>query len=483
MKNKVSFPIVGLLLVCALLCQPLNSQAWPYSKPKKYAAMFSLGGWCRDYSERLEIAVWIPGTKPEVYTEFEGWPLLRFGGKVPEPTHKYPLILISHDSMGNRFSLHDLAEALAREGFVVAAPTHGGDNMDDMSKAFTFDALLGKPRQLVLTLETLLDSSDFSPYIDARRIGVIGVGVGAAAALQLGGAAPKANGWAGYCADASPDDSYCQPVIRQLMDTLVADLKKFQASPMSFLLTPPLYSDDFTPPPPPAAPVAAVKAPAPGKNAAAKDKRTGKKPKNKVDSDNLTLPPNAEQLVEQLAEQLTEQRAGQPATQPTGQLAGQLAGSGKSSNATISAGFAQNTPAEPQKIPRSVKSLLLLTPGNSFFFTPDSLKADLPVAVFCAENDEVYPIEKHALPLSGVLPGMPYQVIFGKADHYSLLTPLPRKLTETLPELAGAASFKERQKILYKRDAEAILFFKATLGAPIELPPAPSSQPTVTEAE
>lgn len=457
MKYKISFTIFGLLLLGAMLCCPLNSQAWPYSKPKKYAALFSLGGWYKEYSERLEVAVWIPGIKPEVRTEFEGWPMLRFGGKVPEPTHRYPLILISHDSIGNRLSLYDLAEELAREGFVVAAPTHCGDNIDDMSKAFTFDAMLGRPRQLVLTLETLLNSPDFAPYIDPQRIGVIGVGVGAAAAMQLGGATPKADGWARYCAEAAPNDSYCQPVTRKLMDKLVEDMKVFQASDLGFLLTPPLHSSDFTPPPPLVPLVTAKTTVTTKNNPQTKDKRSGKKQKNKVDADNLTLPPNAEQQASKLASK----------------LAAQLTGNGKNSNSTAPAPFAQNLVAALPKTPRYIKSLLLLAPGNSFFFTPDSLKKDLPVAVFGAENDEIYPIERHTLPLSGILPGMPYQIIFNKADHYSLLTPLPRKLTETLPELAGAASAKAREKILQRRNAEAVLFFKATLGAPVELPPPP----------
>lgn len=460
MKNKIVFTIAifGLLLFGAMLCLPSHSQAWPYGKPKKFAALFSLGGWYKEYSERLEIAVWIPGIKPEVHTEFEGSPMLRFGGKVPEPTYRYPLILISHDSVGNRLSLYDLAEELAREGFVVAAPTHCGDNIDDMSKSFTFDALLGRPRQLVLTLETLLNSPDFYRYIDPQRIGVIGVGVGAASALQLGGATPNADGWSGYCADAAPGDSYCQPVIKQLIDKLSNDMRVFQASDLGFLLTPPLHSSDFTQPQLLFPEFTTKPAPA-AKTAEAKDKRAGKKQKNKTNAANLPQAPTAEQQASKLA----------------AQLAAKSDGTGR--NATSAAPFAQSLTSVLPKAPRYIKSLLLIAPGNSFFFTPDSLKRDLPVAVFGAENDELYPIEKHALPLSGILPGMPYQIIFNKADHYSLLTPLPRKLTETLPELAGSASPNEREKILKKRNAEAVLFFKATLGAPVALPPPP--QPVI----
>ena len=42
---------------------------------------------------------------------------------------KHPLILLSHDSAGSRFSLHELASELARNGFVVLAFTHPGDNV------------------------------------------------------------------------------------------------------------------------------------------------------------------------------------------------------------------------------------------------------------------------------------------------------------------------------------------------------------------
>ena len=40
----------------------------------------------------------------------------------------FPLVIISHGHAGSRFGHHDLAEQLARAGYVVAAVEHAGDS-------------------------------------------------------------------------------------------------------------------------------------------------------------------------------------------------------------------------------------------------------------------------------------------------------------------------------------------------------------------
>ena len=47
---------------------------------------------------------------------------------------QHPLVVLSHDSAGSRFSLHALASQLARNGFVVVAPTHAHDNVDSLKQ-------------------------------------------------------------------------------------------------------------------------------------------------------------------------------------------------------------------------------------------------------------------------------------------------------------------------------------------------------------
>jgi len=57
---------------------------------------------------------------------------------------KHPLILLSHGSGGSMFGHHDLAEALARHGYVVAMPEHAGDSFRDRSGFATDRVLLGR---------------------------------------------------------------------------------------------------------------------------------------------------------------------------------------------------------------------------------------------------------------------------------------------------------------------------------------------------
>lgn len=48
----------------------------------------------------------------------------------------FPLVIISHGSGGGNMNHRDLALHLARQGYVVAAPMHPGDNYKDTSGRF-----------------------------------------------------------------------------------------------------------------------------------------------------------------------------------------------------------------------------------------------------------------------------------------------------------------------------------------------------------
>ena len=183
----------------------------------------TLGVWLPEPQIRLDINVWYPSVRRTSEVDYGYWVLnVARNGKAQEG--QYPLLLLSHDSTGTRFSYHETAAYLAGLGFVVAAPTHVRDNMDNMPDLYTVRQLELRVRELVGTLDVLLHDEEMRNRIDPTRVGVLGYGVGATAALLLGGALLTPENWPSYCANAAPGDVFCAPWARPRMEKMVQAL-------------------------------------------------------------------------------------------------------------------------------------------------------------------------------------------------------------------------------------------------------------------
>ena len=122
---------------------------------------------------------------------------------------RYPLVVISHGSGGSALGHHDLAEVLARDGFIVASITHPKDNFADTSGIGTPDVFTGRPRQISAVLDGLLAGA-WGSHIDAHRIGVAGFSAGGYTALVLAGAVPRFDSLFGYCGRHPHDANLCR---------------------------------------------------------------------------------------------------------------------------------------------------------------------------------------------------------------------------------------------------------------------------------
>jgi len=133
----------------------------------------------------IDTAIWYPTTAP-VHDDAVG-PFLQPVAldAIPSGT-AFPLIVISHGTGGD-FSNHaDTAYALAQAGFVVAAPTHEGDNWRDQSRALD---ILDRARQVHVVLGYVL--AQWHPgLIDARRVGAFGFSSGGFTVLVAAGGDP-----------------------------------------------------------------------------------------------------------------------------------------------------------------------------------------------------------------------------------------------------------------------------------------------------
>ena len=217
-------------LLCLVLCLVLGAacclaagRALAAARQNALVGFRTLGLWQADSNTRADLAVWYPAGRAPSELHYRPWTIKAARNAKALPG-RFPLIIISHDSPGTRFSHHGSAEALAKSGFVVAALTHHGDNMDDMSHLFTLEQMRSRAAQIRAALDILLFNPDTHGFIDPRRIGVVGFGAGGTVALLLGGARLDGGNWPLHCDRAEADDPYCSPWVSSRMSALAASL-------------------------------------------------------------------------------------------------------------------------------------------------------------------------------------------------------------------------------------------------------------------
>lgn len=129
----------------------------------------------------------------------------------PEPSVK-GLIVWSHGTGGSELGHSSLAEGLAREGYLVAALRHPGDNWQDRSLLMGsltkyFDE---RPRQVSWVIDALLRDPQWKDRIahDARgpRVGAVGHSAGGYTVLALAGAQPDVSRIGRHCETYRAED-------------------------------------------------------------------------------------------------------------------------------------------------------------------------------------------------------------------------------------------------------------------------------------
>jgi predicted dienelactone hydrolase len=138
----------------------------------------------------LSVAVWYPSVGRSVSVPLGPFQQLVVPDGVVSGT-ALPLILISHGTAGSAASHYDTALALAAEGFVVAAPTHTGDNYMDQSYAGKRRDLTDRPRQATLVLSFMLESWSYHNLLDHGRVGMFGFSLGGFTTLVESGGIPE----------------------------------------------------------------------------------------------------------------------------------------------------------------------------------------------------------------------------------------------------------------------------------------------------
>jgi predicted dienelactone hydrolase len=149
-------------------------------------------------------------------TQFGPYPI-QAGRDLPIAAGRWPLIVISHGHGGTLWGHHDLAEALARAGYVVAAVEHIGDSWRDQSGSRSDRVLYGRAYQVTATIDRVLAEPSIADQVDPARIGVAGFSMGGYTSLLMIGARPDPTRIAGYCARHPDDAELCgAPPVHEL---------------------------------------------------------------------------------------------------------------------------------------------------------------------------------------------------------------------------------------------------------------------------
>jgi len=130
--------------------------------------------------------------------------------EAPVARGQFPLLMLSHGNTGSPLALHYLATSLARQGFVVVAVIHPGDNARDPSRLGTLSNLYGRPLQVSEAISAAREDTLLGPALNDGKVGVIGYSAGGETALILSGAQPDLQRLRTYCLERPSDADACK---------------------------------------------------------------------------------------------------------------------------------------------------------------------------------------------------------------------------------------------------------------------------------
>ena len=160
-------------------------------------------------SRPMQALAFYPAIGATRSSRIDGYPV-DVAEEAPVAMGRFPLLVLSHGNNGSPLALHYLATSLARQGFVVVAVVHPGDNARDHSRLGTLSNLYGRPLQVSAAITAARDDAVVGPYLNEGKVGVIGYSAGGETALILSGARPDLDRLRQYCLERPNDADACK---------------------------------------------------------------------------------------------------------------------------------------------------------------------------------------------------------------------------------------------------------------------------------
>ena len=153
----------------------------------------------RDAQQRpaLRITVWYPAAADAVEHDIAigppSKPLYEVGSVAPDAAFapgddRRPVILLSHGFGGTARIMGWFGIALAREGYIVVAVDHPGNNGVDKMTVAGASLWWDRTEDLRAALTAMTQDSSIGPHMDLARVGVAGFSAGGFTALVAAGA-------------------------------------------------------------------------------------------------------------------------------------------------------------------------------------------------------------------------------------------------------------------------------------------------------
>jgi len=155
------------------------------------------------YDRPLTVEVWYPavvaeGTEPAIYHEMipDGTTIALHGVAVRDAVPltaegPFPLVILSHGYLGERYLMSHLGEHLATWGYVVASIEHTDSTFD--SKGPFASTLVNRPLDQIFVIDQMQalnadETSFLAGLVDANNVAITGFSMGGYGALNVAGA-------------------------------------------------------------------------------------------------------------------------------------------------------------------------------------------------------------------------------------------------------------------------------------------------------
>lgn len=217
----MKFLIKLLVITLSILAIQLTANA--------NVGVFQTAVYSKERRVNLDVTVWYPAKSGGEATMFGGsiffigTPAMR---DAPISDGKFPLILLSHGVGlgGNAHALSWIAAPLAKQGFIVAAPTHPGNTGVNRSAAETMKLWL-RATDIAETLNAMENTPFFKEHLNYKEVGILGFSMGGNTALAMAGARINPKLLASYCDTDALNASLCEWVRQSGIDLHAMDLQ------------------------------------------------------------------------------------------------------------------------------------------------------------------------------------------------------------------------------------------------------------------
>jgi predicted dienelactone hydrolase len=146
-----------------------------------------------------EITLYYPSSSPAVPLQRGPFSLqVAHQGGYVSSSQPRPLIMFSHGSGGSPWPVADLARAFVDAGYVMAIPTHAGDNWRDMSQVGP-ESWKQRPVEISRALDALTADAQWSTRLNLKQVGLYGMSAGGHTVLTLAGGRWSSGNFMRHC--------------------------------------------------------------------------------------------------------------------------------------------------------------------------------------------------------------------------------------------------------------------------------------------